>query len=168
MEKNLPFIRHYKDLDQRFRNAHECYVFYAAREKTKIVEKIRDKGNGDSDSIMGTYLRINPTLETPAIYSDIKCNDSDRFKITKYRTGYDNFRIQTGRREHLLRCERLCVCGKSVQTISHVLYDCEKTINVSTLIPTPHHDLKEFFEHHLYSHTASILESTEQLLNIRQ
>ena len=51
-----------------------------------MVNKIRVKGN-DLDSILGTYLRINPTLDSPNMYNITERIESDRRTITKYTTG---------------------------------------------------------------------------------
>ena len=167
IDKKLPYIRHYIKLDEKFENAFDCFNFYSNKEKLSLVNKIRIKGANDLDSILGTYLRINPALESPNMYHRIDCLESDRYMLTKYRTGSHSLRIQTGRKDNEARNERICVCSRDIQTIEHVLFHCELTKNITALSETQNDDIKSFFENNNYSHVASLLESIEDVLNVR-
>ena len=162
LEKNLPFIRHYKKLDQKFENGHQCYLFSLKEAQQAIKNKIRTRGMVDHDSILGTYLRVNPNLESPEMYRNIKCLESERYILTKYRTGSHNLR-----KNNEARNEGLCTCGTDVQTIDHVLFNC----NLTELIPhqsrNSNNNLNSFFESQSYANRATKLESIERTLNVK-
>ena len=166
IEKNLPYIQHYVKLDQNFENAFDCFKYYLNEEKTSIESKIRTKGADDHDSVLGTYLRINPTLEHPSMYKRIECTEAERYTVTKYRTGSHSLKIQTGRKDKMARNERKCVCGHDVQTIDHVLYYCNLTKNITLLGDTQNRDLKCFFDNNV-TYISGILESIEKVLNVK-
>ena len=48
-----------------------------------------------------------------------------RVCITRYRTGSHNLKIESGRTPHIPRDERYCSCNTSLQTIKHVLLECQ-------------------------------------------
>ena len=79
---------------------------------------------GDSNSILGTYCKINPSLKSPEMYHNLSCVESEKLIITKYRTGSHELRIQSGRLRNETRDERLCKCGTEIQTIEHMLFTC--------------------------------------------
>ena len=164
MEKNLPYIRHYRKLDLQFTTVQECYKFYRESEKNDMITKIRIKGSNDLDSILGTYLRINPDLQSPTMYHNMLCQEHVRAMITKYRTGSHGLRIQSGRKDGVLRAERKCICNKDIQTINHVLFECEITENITSLIEQ--RNITRFFNIDNYNHIGSILESVEKILNL--
>ena len=167
IEKKLPYIRHYIELDQKFGNSLDCFNFYLNEEKITMLNKIRTKGINDPDSILGTYFRINPLLESPSMYKSIECIESDRKTLTKYRTGSHSLKIQTGRKERIPRNQRLCKCGLCVQTIDHVLLHCELTKNILALNESQYNDIKSFFENKNYEQLAAILGDIEQVLNLK-
>ena len=72
MTKKMPFIKHYKKLDEKFASPNECYNFYLNEEENTLFRTIRDKGDNDIDGCLGTYLRINPNLISPPMYEEIK------------------------------------------------------------------------------------------------
>ena len=153
-------------LDEKFENAYDCFKFYLNEEKMAMDNKIRMKGMIDPDSILGTYLRINPKLETPSMYSKLELIESDRKTITKYRTGSHSLKIQTGRKDKIARNQRLCSCGQEVQTIDHVLFHCQIIKNITTLSQSYDNDIKNFFENENYAYLAGGLESIEKILNM--
>ena len=108
IHKKLPYIKHYMNLDEKFENAFHCYTFYENEQKTLFAEKNRGKEQRDRDSILGTYCRLNPALQTPAMYHQMLCTESDRNILTKYRTGSHSQQIHTGRNNNEDRRERLC------------------------------------------------------------
>ena len=55
IDTNLPFIRHYKKLDEKFENAIDCFNYYSNEEKLSLTSKTRIKGANEPDSIHGTY-----------------------------------------------------------------------------------------------------------------
>ena len=132
--KNLPYIRHYKKLDQQFLSIKECYDYHKENELNHMKNKMRTKGSIDVHSIFGTYMRINPDLQSPKMYHDMSCLESVRTIITKYRTGSHSLPIQSGRLVGEERDERKCICNDDIQTIDHVLFDCNLTRNITSLI----------------------------------
>ena len=97
MDKNISFLRHHKQIDAQFDNPEKCYQHYIAERDKMIVEKITVKHSQDTNSILGTYYRINPSLKSPVFYNKPLCFESNRITITKFRTGSHHLRIQTGR-----------------------------------------------------------------------
>ena len=55
------------------------------------------KYNKDDDSILGTYFKINPMMETHKMYKEIICHEGDRPIITRFRVGCHKFKVQLGR-----------------------------------------------------------------------
>ena len=131
--KNLPYIRHYIKLDQKFENPFDSFRFHTNNERSTLVSKVTTIGVDDIDSSLGTYLRINPTLQSPSMYHCITCIESDRYILMRYRTGSHNLRIQKGRTMNEKREERTCMCNHGVQTIDHVLFHCELTKHITAL-----------------------------------
>ena len=118
MDKNITFLRHYKQLDRKFKDPDECYKFYVEESRSSITEKIREKHSLDISSILGTYYRINPSLISPEFYHKPICSETNRIIITQYRTGSHHLRIQTGRADDENRNARLCKkCNNDVQTV---------------------------------------------------
>ena len=124
MNSNTTFLRHYKKLDQKFATPDECYRFHVKLHETQLRTKIQQKYDSDEDSILGTYMRINPTLQSPKLYRDISCHENDRRIITKYRVGSHELKIQSGRLAGSDRQDRICDSANGIQTVHHVLFSC--------------------------------------------
>ena len=165
--KNLPYIRHYIKIDQKFENAFDCFRFHTNNERSTLVSKVTTIGVDDIDSSLGSYLRINPTLQSPSMYHCINCIESDRYILTRSRTGSHNLRIQKGRTTNEKRDERTCMCNYGVQTIDHVLFHCELTKHITALSEIQNSDIKRFFENDNYAYTACLLESIENVLDVK-
>ena len=168
MSKNVLFIKHYKKLDQQFTTPTECYSFYLNEHKASCINKITLAGTRDPDSPLGTYSKVNPALISPKFYTEHLCNERDRKLLTKYRTGSHNLCIQTGRHYREKRHERLCTCKKDIQTIDHVLFQCEQTVELRTFHMMQNSDVQNFFESEDYILTSSILKTMKCLLNIKE
>ena len=97
VDKNISFLRHYKELNSDFSDPEECYKHHISVNMNNIEEKIKASHSADSDSILGTYYRINPEIKSPFFYHKPMCMETDRIIITQYRTGSHILRIQTGR-----------------------------------------------------------------------
>jgi hypothetical protein len=110
LQANTPFLRHYKKLDAAFETPKACFNHHAQIQKTNSELKIQHKFETDPDSILGTYKRINPTLQQPAFYRNICCHELDRKTITRYRVGCHYLKIQSGRLAGTDRNARLCSC----------------------------------------------------------
>ena len=51
--------------------------------------------------------------------------ECERVMLTRYRTGSHNLRIEKDRfLPNSKREDRLCLCGRDIQTIKHVILDC--------------------------------------------
>ena len=127
IEANLPFIKHYIDLHIKFENENDCYQFYLDKDIREIQARLRHKAQLDINGIQGTYLSINPNLESPQFYHSYIINELDRTILTKYRTGSHYLNIQKGRYNATQRKDRLCKCKLDVQDITHVLFHCNIT-----------------------------------------
>ena len=161
MDANVPFIKHYKKLDETFINIDDCYNFYVKEHENNIAEKIRLKKTNDENSILATYYRINPLLKSPDFYHQLLCMESERLVITRYRTGSHTLRIQTGRWKNELRNERLCECKTDIQTIDHMLFKCPITENIRQIYQYGNLDLTSFFQSNDYVNISVILKSIE-------
>ena len=168
MTKKIPYIKHYKTLDEKFGSPKEWYNIYLNEEKNTLLRTIRDKGVNDIDGCLGTYLRINPNLISPPMYEDLNViNEYDRKIITEYRTGSHSLKIQTGRMERADRIHRMCICESNIQTINHVLFHCPLTSSVTNLIHGNYRNLGSFFDNNEYAYVAGILRSIESNLQVR-
>ena len=97
IRSNTPFHRYYIKLDGMFENINQCYDFYVNEHKQLIKEKVNHNFLLNPDSILGTYIRINPQLEASPIYKDLNCHEIDRERISRYRAGSHKLNIQAGR-----------------------------------------------------------------------
>ena len=158
--KNIFFLRHYKNLDEKFDTPDECLKFFNMQCDEKFQEKIRFSVN-DPDSVLGTYLRINPALKTPEFYGKPTCMESNRKIITQYRTGSTNLGIHKGRVNDVKRVNRLCKCGNALQTVDHMLFYCTNTENIRQLYAYDHLDLESVFNTLDYGKLADILKSID-------
>ena len=139
------FLRHYKKLDESFTTPHECYKFHDEKYKMEAHEKMQQKFESDSDSILGTYKRINPNMTSPNFYKIVSCNELDRTMITRYRVGSHKLRIQRDRSEGTNREERLCTCRTDIQSVSHVIFSCHLTENIRRTHDIQNTNLESFF-----------------------
>ena len=119
---NVSYIKYYKSLEHKYRNADSCKKVLQNEFKAKTAEKIKADATKDGDSRLGTYLRINPNLTKPD-YKNVL--EFQRVSITRYRTGSHNLKTETGRRHpRIEREERVCKCNTEVQTLEHCLFRC--------------------------------------------
>ena len=73
---------------------------------------------------------MNPNLTKPTFN---RLTESQRVMLTRYRTGSHNLRIEKDRfLPNSKREERLCMCGADVQTIKHVLLECNLLNDIRT------------------------------------
>ena len=98
----------------------------------------------DPQGKLGTYARVNPTMETPQCYSTaLPMFEPDRILLSRFRTGSHNLRIESGRWSRLPREERMCRCGPHIQTLDHVVYSCNL---LAEHRQHNHRDLEDFFK----------------------
>ncbi len=115
------YVRYYKQLQQRYTTIDNCANLLNNNFKSTYESKTREVAESDSDSHLGTYLAINPSLSKPSYDNKL---EFQRVIVTRYRTGSHNLRIESGRMLHIPREERLCKCDRDVQTVEHVLLHC--------------------------------------------
>ena len=115
------YIRHYKKLQQTFTTTEECVKSLKDNFKSCYERKIQAAADADSDSRLGTYLLVNPTLVKPLYVEKM---EFQRVCITRYRTGSHNLKIESGRTPHIPRDERYCCCNTGLKTVKHVLLEC--------------------------------------------
>ena len=118
--ENTKYIKHYKQLDQLYTNAEKCAETLINKFKTTRETSIRSAAT-DSNSRLGTYLYINPSICKPTFVNKL---EFQRVFITRYRCGSHNLRIEAGRTSYIPREERLCICNNDLQTVKHVLLQC--------------------------------------------
>ena len=121
---NLPYIRYYQDLVQSYGSPTNCENVLQNEFINNINAKIRDANVTDINSKLGTYLLVNPTLQSPAFPDSLF--ELERIHITRFRSGAHNLRIETDRYtiSKIRRELRICLCGNEIQTLRHVLMDC--------------------------------------------
>ena len=65
IDQNTQFLRHYIKLERSFTTPQECFNEHINQLKQQAELKIHMKFESDPDSILGTYLRVNPDLKVP-------------------------------------------------------------------------------------------------------
>ena len=115
------YIRYYQQLQRTFATAEECVESLKADFKSTFERKIRAAADDDSDSRLGAYFLVNPTLVKPSYDQKM---EFQRVCVTRYRTGSHNLKIEAGRTPHIPRDERYCCCNTGLQTVKHVLLEC--------------------------------------------
>ena len=118
----------------------------------------------DADSILGTYLRLNPMLRSPKLYQEYQCNEYDRKLITRFRTGSNDLQIQKGRLSGINRDGRLCICELQIQSLHHVLFNCPLTVNIRAFHNIVESNIADFFESDDVVRIASILKAINKSL----
>ena len=117
---NTKYIKYYKHLEESYSSVAECRSRLTHSLKSACDQKIRAAAS-DTDSRLGTYLTINPSLSKPVFKDKL---EFQRACISRYRTGSHDLQIELGRLLGIPREERLCVCNTGVQTVSHVFLHC--------------------------------------------
>ena len=136
---NLPYLRYYDDLHRDFSNPRFCENSIDARHR-QMWREAMVRESDDSDSKLGTYIRVNPELK-PFI-TPPNTLEGERTIITRFRTGSHSLAIELGRFSKVPRERRLCKCGNSVQTVLHVFNDCPLTVS---LIPNRFDNIHDLF-----------------------
>ena len=166
LDQNTQFLRHYVKLEHTMKTPEQCYNHHVNEHKQQIEQKVLEKFNVDPDSILGTYHRVNPELNSPELNQNTSCNEMDRKIITRYRTGCHKLKIQTGRLAGDGRDTRLCTCGEDIQTLNHVLFFCQLTEGIRTVQSLSATNLNDFFEDVYITKVATILRAVSKQLKI--
>ena len=75
LDQNTQFLRHYTKLELTMNTPEQCYIHHANEHKQQIEQKVLEKFNADPDSILGTYYRVNPELNSPDLNLNTSCNE---------------------------------------------------------------------------------------------
>ena len=87
--------------------------------------------------------------------------ESERELVTRFRTGSHSLAVETGRYSNIIRENRLCSCGNSVQTVWHVIAECCETRDI---VRNRYNNLKEVFDD---ANIHSVLLAVTRKLKIR-
>ena len=95
-----------------------------------------------------TYVEINPTLTTHAMYTSTEVSEYKRIAFTKLRLSSHNLAVERGRWTRVPRERRLCqLCDLGeVQDEHHVLSRCPATADVRARNPETNFSVPHFFE----------------------
>ena len=128
-EIRLPYIQYYENLLSTYQSPTNCEKLLRTEFREEILEKIRTANVNDSDSKLGAYLQVNPELISPVC--DVNAFEIERIHITRFRCGSHNLRIETGRfaTPKIPRESRICLCGNHIQTLQHILMECDTVKN---------------------------------------
>ena len=120
--ESTDYIKYYRNLMNTHTDVKTCNDSLKRNFKDLLREKFEKAARDDPDSKLGTYLMINPELESPEYKQKI---EYQRVLIRRYRTGSHNLRIEKDRRfPNSKREDRVCRCNMGVQTVRHVIMDC--------------------------------------------
>ena len=115
----LKEVKHYDDLVRKYSSVDEIVDdFYQ-----KIRSDIHKKAANNRTKYL-TYLKINPELKTPEIYSNLNSQQQISM-IGKLRTSSHCLHVEMGRRSGLAREARTCCCTNGIEDEEHFLLQCE-------------------------------------------
>ena len=117
-------VVYYDNLLNRYNSAEEIQAEFVNKNKEEIIRKAEQ-----DRSKYKTYLQINPTLNTPTIYKNIR-NKNELSMIAKIRLVSHNLQIELGRRNNTPRELRLCHCKEGVEDEEHFLIRCESYTDI--------------------------------------
>ena len=122
----MQFIKHYKQHKEKYGAPENYEKTIRTENKRKWKEKILTEAQKDADSKLGSYYDVNPNFNFHHVtaYTDIL--ELERITLTRYRTGSHNLKIEKGRHTYPItpRDQRQCKCNDGVQTLRHVIFDC--------------------------------------------
>ena len=118
---NLSYIRYYRSLSERYDSPASCETPLKNEFINNTNQKFRTAYNIDIDSKLGTYLQVNPELQTPSYKNSTF--DIERIHLTWFAT------------PRIPRESRICRCGEDVQTLRYVLMYCPVIIR-NAEVPT--------------------------------
>lgn len=136
------YLTYYQKLENAYGEPDSCEESIEKEFLKSYQDKIKSQHRNDNDSKLGTYLRVNPNLES-YVPNPQTIMEFERELVTRFRTGSHSLAIETGRYSNIPRENRLCSCGLDVQTVWHIFKDCPTT---RTIVPKDYGDLKEAFE----------------------
>ena len=123
---NPPYVKYYKKLEADFGDPKVCEENLRKQITDLFKQKLERQFHLDSDSKLGTYYQINPSLSSCVPYPQTTL-EAERELVTRFRTGSHSLAVETGRYANIARENRLCSCGEGVQTVWHVFTECPRT-----------------------------------------
>ena len=141
LNNHIAYLNHYKSLQAEYINPASCQGAIEKQYFDTFKQKMEIEHEKDVDCKLGTYLRVNPTLQNyvprPQTIMEI-----ERELITRYRTGSHSLAIELGRLSNIPRENRLCRCGNNIQTVWHIFSECELT---RTIVNEQYQNLHDVF-----------------------
>ena len=126
--ENTSYIKYYRNLVHKYNDPTNCAKTLKTYFRNAFIARTQEAEMRDPDSKLGTYLLVNPSLTKPHYKNIMEC---ERVMITRYRTGSHNLRIEKDRfLPYSKRKDRICLCGRNIQTIKHVILDCNLLIDL--------------------------------------
>ena len=137
-----PYLNYYQKLETTFGEPKSCEESINEKTLESYKEKIRTQCSTDNDSKLGTYFRVNPNLAS-YVPNPQTTMEFERELTTRFRTGSHSLAVETGRYSNIPRENRLCSCGRGVQTVWHVIKECPTT---RPIMRKEYNNLQEVFE----------------------
>ena len=121
-----PFLKHFIQLESKYRDSNEIHLHYL----NELKSRIKDLSCKDSHYKYHIYVKINPDLKPSDFINDVRHICS---VITKFRLGSHRLPIETGRWSRIKdRADRICKVCKVPGDEMHLIYNCNE-INRSDL-----------------------------------
>ena len=135
-------MHYYQKLERDYGEPKTCFESIKDNTFQSYKEKIALHHATDSNSKLGTYLQVNPSLSS-YVPDPQKILELERELTTRFRTGSHSLAIETGRYSNIPRENRICSCGTGVQTVWHVFAECPLT---RSIVQKEYANVNEIFE----------------------
>ena len=143
LSNNIPYLNYYKSLQAEYVDPPSCQRAVQKQYFDSFKQKMTIALENDADSKLGTYLRVNPTLQA-YVPRPQSLMEIERELLTRYRTGSHSLAIELGRFSNTPRENRICACGVNVQTVLHIFTECQLTRSIAD--HQTYANLKEVFD----------------------
>lgn len=141
---NIGILSFYKSLKSKYTTGIDCEQKLTQIFKSKCINKINSEAQNDPDCRLGTYHSINKD-SSPFVPKPQFLLERERILLTRFRTGSHSLQIEIGRFSNTPRQNRLCVCGTNVQSLKHILFECNLT-NQHTCTFRNNYSIYELFQ----------------------
>ena len=141
LSNNVAYLKYYTSLQSTYTDPASCQRSIEDGYRVNYETKLRAKHNEDTESRLGAYVCINPTLQ-PNVPNPQVIMEIERVLVTRYRTGSHSLSIELGRYSGVDRTNRVCTCGNFVQSVWHIFFECSLTRDI---INPNHTSLAEVF-----------------------
>ena len=129
VQSKSSYLHYYQKLERDYGEPKTCFESIKDNTFQSYKEKIALHHATDSNSKLGTYLQVNPSLSS-YVPDPQKILELERELTTRFRTGSHSLAIETGRYSNIPRENRICSCGTGVQTVWHVFAECPLTRSI--------------------------------------